>query len=41
MTHVSVLGRDMAQRMFPVVGMDDTGSVVLRQRLPRGALLPS
>ena len=34
MAHVSVLGMDMAQQMFPVVGMDDTGTVVLRKRCP-------
>jgi transposase len=39
MAHVSVLGIDLAKQMFPVVGMDDTGTVVLRKRLPRSALM--
>ena len=36
MTHVSVLGIDLAKQIFHVVGMDDTGTVVLRKRCPRG-----
>jgi hypothetical protein len=37
--HMSVLGIDMAKQMFQVVGMDDTDTVVLRKRCPRGALM--
>jgi transposase len=36
----SVLGIDLAKRVFHVVGMDATGNVVLRKRLTREALLP-
>jgi transposase len=39
MAHVSVLGIDIAKQIFHVVGMDDTGTVVLRKRCPRGALM--
>jgi transposase len=39
MAHVSVLGIDITKPMFPVVGLDDTGTVVLRKRCPRGALM--
>jgi transposase len=35
---ISVLGSDIAKLVFHVVGMDDTGHVVLRQRMARGAL---
>jgi len=35
----SVLGIDLAKQIFHVVGMDDTGNVVLRKRLPRSALM--
>ena len=34
---VSVLRIDIAEQIFHVVGLDDTGNVVLRKRLPRGA----
>ena len=37
---ISVLGIDIAKLVFHVVGMDDTGHVVLRKRLARGELLP-
>jgi transposase len=40
MTHVRVLGIDIAKEMFHIVGMDDSGTVVLRKRCPRGALMP-
>jgi hypothetical protein len=40
MPQVSVLGIDIAKQIFHVVGMDDSGAVVLRKRLPRGALIP-
>jgi transposase len=36
---MSVLGIDMAKLVFHVVGMDDTGAVVLRTRLPRSEWL--
>jgi transposase len=38
--HLRVLGIDIAKQMFHVVGMDDTGTIGLRKRLPRGALMP-
>jgi transposase len=34
------LGIDIATQLFHVVGMDDTGTIVLRKRLPRGVLMP-
>jgi Transposase len=37
--HMSVLGIDIAKQVFHVVGMDDSGHVVLRKRLVRSALL--
>jgi transposase len=37
---ISVLSMDIAKRVLHVVGMDDTGHVVLRKRLAHGALLP-
>jgi transposase len=37
---MSVLGIDIAKLVFYVVGMDDTGHVVLRKRLARSELLP-
>jgi transposase len=37
---ITVLGIDIAKLVFHVVGMDDSGQVVLRKRLTRGALLP-
>ena len=36
---ISVVGIDLAKRIFHVVGMDNTGRVVLRKRLTRGDLL--
>jgi transposase len=36
---MSVLGIDIAKLVFHVVGMDDTGHVVLRKRLARSELL--
>jgi transposase len=39
MAHVRVLGIDIAKQIFHIVGMDDTGTVVLRKRCPRGALM--
>jgi hypothetical protein len=35
---LSVLGIDIAQLVFHVVGMDDTGAVVLRKRIVRSAV---
>jgi transposase len=37
---ITVLGIDLAKLVFHVVGMDDTGHVVLRKRLARSELLP-
>lgn len=36
----SIVGIDLAQRIFHLVGMDNTGHVVFRKRLTREALLP-
>jgi transposase len=36
---MSVLGIDLAKLVFHVVGMDDTGAVVLRKRIARSELL--
>lgn len=38
--HMSALGIDIAKQVFHIVGMDDSGHVVLRKRLARRALLP-
>ena len=38
--HISVLGIDIAKRLFPVVGMHERGQIVLRKRLARTALMP-
>jgi transposase len=35
----NVLGIDIATLVFHIVGMDDTGHVVLRKRIPRSELL--
>jgi transposase len=35
---MSVLGIDIAKLVFHVVGMDDTGQVILRKRIPRSEL---
>jgi hypothetical protein len=40
MTHMSVLGIDIAKQLFHVVGLDDTGTVVWRKRFRWGALMP-
>jgi hypothetical protein len=37
--HMSVLGIDMAKQIFHLRGMDDSGTVVLRKRCPRRALM--
>jgi len=37
---MSVLGIDIAKRVFHVVGMDETGKIVLRKRLSRHDLMP-
>src|SRR4029453_18765825 len=37
---MSVLGIDIAKRVFHVVGMDERGKIVLRKRLSRHALIP-
>ena len=36
---IAVLGIDIAKLVFHVVGMDDSGQVVLRKRLTRSGLL--
>ena len=36
----TVLGIDLAKRVFHLVGMNETGHVVLKKRLTREALLP-
>jgi hypothetical protein len=41
MPQVRILGIDIAKQVFHVVGMDDTGNVLWRKRLPRAALMPS
>ena len=38
---MSVLEIDIAKRVFHVVGMDERGTIVLRKRLSRHALIPS
>jgi transposase len=38
--HISVLGIDIAKRVFHVVGMNERGQIVLRKRLSRHALMP-
>ena len=37
---MSVLGIDIAKRVFHAVGMDERGKIVLRKRLSRNALMP-
>jgi transposase len=37
---MSILGIDIAKRVFHVVGMDERGKIVLRKRLSRHALIP-
>ena len=37
---MSVLGIAIAPRVLHAVGMDETGKIVLRKRLPRQALMP-
>ena len=37
---MSVLGIDIAKRVFHVVGMDERGKIVLRKRLSRHDLMP-
>ena len=37
---LSVVGIDLAKRVFHVAGMDAKGKIVLRKRLTREALLP-
>ena len=38
--HISVLGIDIAKRVFHVVGMNEQGQIVLRKRLSRHDLMP-
>jgi transposase len=37
---ISILGVDIAKRVFHAVGTDDTGKIVMRKRLSRHALMP-
>jgi len=37
---INVLGIDIAKRVFHAVGMDNTGTIVYRQRLSRHDLMP-
>ena len=37
--HISVLGIDIAKRVFHVVGMNERGQIVLRKRLSRHAFM--
>ena len=37
---MSILGIDIAKRVFHAVGMDERGKIVLRKRLSRHALMP-
>ena len=37
---MSVLGIDIAKRVFHAVGMDERGKIVLRKRLSRHDLMP-
>jgi len=36
---ISVVGLDIAKRIFHLVGTDDRGKVILRKRLVRGEVL--
>ena len=38
--NISVLGIDIAKRVFHAVGMDERGQIVFRKRLSRQALMP-
>jgi transposase len=40
MAQVNVLGIELAKRVFHVVAMDDTGTIVWRKRVGRGGLTP-
>jgi hypothetical protein len=37
---MSVLGIDIARRVFHAIGMDNTGKIVFRKRLSRHDLIP-
>jgi hypothetical protein len=37
---LSVVGIDLAKSLFHLVGMDERGKIILRQRLARGEVLP-
>ena len=39
MAHMSVLSIDMAEQIVHLIGMDDSGTVVLRKRCPRGVFM--
>ena len=37
---ISVIGIDIAKRVFHLVGLDERGKIVLRKRCSRGEVLP-
>ena len=37
---ISVVGIDIAKRVFHLVGMDKRGKIVMRKRCSRGEVLP-
>jgi transposase len=37
---LSVVGIDLAKSLFHLVGLDERGKIILRQRLARGEVLP-
>jgi transposase len=37
---LSVVGIDLAKSIFHLVGMDERGKIILRQRLARGEVMP-
>jgi hypothetical protein len=37
---ISVVGIDIAKRVFHVIGMDKGGTIILRKRLYRGEVMP-
>ena len=37
---ISVVGIDIAKRVFHLVGMDERGKIVMRKRCTRGEVLP-
>jgi len=37
---LSVVGIDLAKSVFDLVGMDERGKIIFRQRLARGEVMP-